>query len=554
MAASAVAMSSPPATFAPGRDEESSVVPPAASGILSGQATPTVGAETLAKPDIELLSRQRPPSLSSPIIEIGFVSVIVLSMMMAEFFVSGFNIVLPSIVDALDVPESARTWPAGVPNLTIAALLLPSARLCDRFGGRPVFLAGHIWLLIWSIASGFSRDHVVLTVCRAMQGVGAGAFLPAGLALLGQTYRPGPRKNLIFALYGAFACIGFYFGILIGGVAAQFLDWRWWFWLGAILVAAVVAGGFVTIPRHLGDGDKSVTMDWWGLVTIMPGIILVVFAFTDGAHAPNGWATPYIYVTLIIGVLLLGVAVYIEGWVSHNPLLPAELFRPKGMKRLSAALFCCYGVFGLFLFYASFYLERVLNTGPLQTAAWFTPLAVGGMFLAIAGGLVLHLLSGRLLMIISACGFLISALLFTQIPAKDEDGPSTSFIYWAYVFPSMLCGTIGVDIAFNVTNIYITTAMPNRLQAAASGLINSLLYLGIAFWLGIGEMAVGLTAESKNIDLREQYHIGFYLGVGLSAVALLLVSTIKMGRASAELTADEKAELEAEALKEAGAR
>jgi MFS family permease len=178
-------------------------------------------------------------------------------------------------------------------------------------------------------------------------------------------------------------------------------------------------------------------------------------------------------------------------------------------------------------------------------------MAVGGFVLAITGGLVMHLLSGRILMIISSCGFFVSVLLFTRIPEQVDGSPSRNFIFWAYVFAAMLCATIGVDITFNVTNVFITTAMPHRLQAAASGLINSLLYLGIAFWLGIGEMAVGLTAESKNIGLREQYHIGFYLGVGLSVVALALVSTIRMGQASAQLTADEKAQLEAEANGEA---
>ena len=76
----------------------------------------------------------------------------------------------------------------------------------------------------------------MLIVCRAMQGIGSAAFLPAGLAILSQTYRPGPRKNFVFAIYGAFACIGFYFGIFVGACAtAEYLDWRWYFWIGAIV-------------------------------------------------------------------------------------------------------------------------------------------------------------------------------------------------------------------------------------------------------------------------------------------------------------------------------
>lgn len=171
------------------------------------------------------------------------------------------------------------------------------------------------------------------------------------------------------------------------------------------------------------------------------------------------------------------------------------------------------------------------------------------MFLAIGGGLVLHIIPNRLLMIISCGGFFLSMLLFALIPDQAASGKSTSFLYWAYIFPAMLAGTIGVDITFNVTNVFITTAMPRRHQAAASGLINSLLYLGIAFWLGVGELTVSATVQSRSdgsVGLREQYQIGFWTGVALSVVSFCLIVTVKMGQAEASMTADEKAELERE--------
>ena len=195
-------------------------------------------------------------------------------------------------------------------------------------------------------------------------------------------------------------------------------------------------------------------------------------------------------------------------------------------------------------------METVLHTDPLQTAAWFTPLAVGGIILALCGGFVMHLIPNRVLMIISCAGFFISMLLFPLIPEQSGDSKmSTNKLYWAYIFPSMLCGTIGVDITYNVTNVFITTAMPHRLQASASGLINSLLYLALAFWLGVSELAVSATIQTQGKDalgLRGQYQIGFWLGVGLSGLALLITVTIRMGQASSAMTADEKAALDRE--------
>ncbi|UNI19302.1 hypothetical protein JDV02_005494 [Purpureocillium takamizusanense] len=525
-------------------------------------AAAATGAHMLTDADIQRLGRERPAVFSGWVSETLFVFTIVSSMMMSEYFISGFNIILPPVSVALNIAPSSRTWPAGVTNLTIAALLQPCARACDIFGAKRVFLCGHAWLFAWALGCGFSADPTVLIVCRAMQGIGAAAFLPAGLALLSGAFRPGPRKNLVFAIYGAFAVIGFFFGIVVGALAAEYLSWRWYFWIGSILVMLVAVVGAVYIPAEAGERDPDARMDWLGVVTIVPGLVLVVFAFTDGGHAPQGWRTPYVYVTLVLGLLFLAAAVYVQGWVSAQPLLPPDLFKHRCMKRLMAGLFCSYGVFGLFLFYASFYIENVMQKSPILTAAWFTPLAAGGMFLAIAGGLVMHIIPNRLLMIISGLGFFVSSLLFALIPAPDT-GRSDSFLYWAYVFPAMLCGTIGVDITFNVTNVFITTAMPRRHQAAASGLINSLLYLGIAFWLGIAELAISAKVQTESgsagsslddldevLAPREQYQIGFWTGVALSAVALSLTSTVRMGQAEAGLTADEKAELERVARQE----
>lgn len=187
-----------------------------------------------------------------------------------------------------------------------------------------------------------------------------------------------------------------------------------------------------------------------------------------------------------------------------------------------------------------------MHIGPLLTAAWFIPLAAGGFILAVVGGFVLHILSGQLLLIISGLGFLGSSILFALIP---DSGKSNTFLYWAFVFPAMILSTIGVDIAFNVTNVFITTSLPSHLQAVAGALITSLLYLGMAFWLGVGEMAVSVRKDIKgaeNVDPRSQYQIGFWTGAGLAVASLLIFLTVKMDSAKADLTADEKAKREKE--------
>lgn len=223
------------------------------------------------------------------------------------------------------------------------------------YGGYVVFVSGLAWFFIWSLVSGFSQNYIMLNFCRALQGLGPAAFLPSGIMLLGSIYRPGPRKNLVFSLYGAFSPIGFFSGIFFAGLSGQYLLWGWYFWIGAALLLLVTIIAFLTVPSDRSERRSyEVKMDWPGVFTIVPGLLLLVYAITDSSHAPMGWRTPYIYITLILGISFLVGAFFVEGWIAKNPLLPFDLFSVRYMKALTFSLFICYGVFGIWLLYASF--------------------------------------------------------------------------------------------------------------------------------------------------------------------------------------------------------
>lgn len=99
---------------------------------------------------------------------------------------------------------------------------------------------------------------------------------------------------------------------------------------------------------------------------------------------------------------------------------------------------------------------------PMQIVAWFTPLFLGGMIIATVGGFVLHILSGTILMLIAGVAWVIAPLLFAVMPAGAS--------YWAFVFPAMIMATVGIDISFNITNIFITTGLPKRQQGLAGAM------------------------------------------------------------------------------------
>ena len=183
-------------------------------------------------------------------------------------------------------------------------------------------------------------------------------------------------------------------------------------------------------------------------------------------------------------------------------------------------------------------METILGASPLLTTAYYLPMIVGGLILATVGGFLLHVLPGTLLLVISGIGFILSVLLFAIIPEDPN--------YWAYILPAMICATIGVDVTYNISNIFITTNMPQNRQGLAGALINSLVFLGISFFLGIADIIATATAH---LGLERSYKSAFWFGVGCAAFSLiLLVLFVKIEKAKSDLTVEEKAELEAEVL------
>lgn len=180
-------------------------------------------------------------------------------------------------------------------------------------------------------------------------------------------------------------------------------------------------------------------------------------------------------------------------------------------------------------------MSAFMGATPLQIVAWTVPMAVGGLILSVTGGFILHKVSGTALMIISCLGYVGSGLLFAVIPLGGN--------YWAYVFPAMICGTIAIDISFNLANIFITTSMPKYRQGLAGALIYCTMHMGIAVMLGFADI---VETQMKYLGKWKSYKAVFWFQTGLCILGLLIVlGFVRIRHAKSELTADEKEELEA---------
>jgi hypothetical protein len=140
--------------------------------------------------------------------EILFVGIICLAQFTTQVGLGQTLFILPVIGRSFKITDPSQlSWLIAGYSLTVGTFIIISGRLGDIFGYKRMLLIGFTWFALWSMVAGLSvySNHVLFVFARVFQGIGPAITLPNGVALLGSTYPPGPRKDMVFALFGACA-------------------------------------------------------------------------------------------------------------------------------------------------------------------------------------------------------------------------------------------------------------------------------------------------------------------------------------------------------------
>lgn len=348
--------------------------PPAEAMVDEETQSPKQDAADLEKMDDEDLQLHSMASIAErmPLTrEVVFVGIICLAQFTTQVALGQALSILKIIGQSFGLTTpSEMSWLIAGYSLTVGTFILIFGRFGDIFGHKRMFIIGFIWFAIWSAIAGLSvfSNHVLFIFARVLQGIGPAITLPNGLALLGLSYNPGPRKDMAFALFGACApgesntpsvvgldhladsVGGGIVGSLFGGIFAL-TWWPWTFWSFAIVLAAITAVATVVIPdppRKLEFAEKSlreklIALDLPGAATGTAALVLFNFAWNQAPIV--GWQKAYVYVSMIIGLLFVPVFFYIELWKSPMPLIPFDALTTD-VAFVLACIACGWGSFG----------------------------------------------------------------------------------------------------------------------------------------------------------------------------------------------------------------
>ncbi|KAJ5609193.1 hypothetical protein N7528_009760 [Penicillium herquei] len=382
---------------------------------------------------------ERPKSLP---IEILFIAIICSSQLLTQSALA-ISIVPQHIIgrfyDINDQPAKLSWFSSGY-SLTVGTFILIAGRLGDVFGHKPFFVGGYVWFALWSCLAGFAAysSPSFFIFCRAMQGIGPALLLPNAIAIISRCYNPGLRQNMIFSLFGATAPGGFLLGSVFCSLLSQKLWWPWSYWVLGFICLLLAVLGFIVIPKTpipkssaLGATEFESASVWKridvaGAVTGIAALVLFNFAWNQGPVV--SWTTPYTYFSMIIGILIFVIFLFIEKRASH-PLIPFGVLGIDSLFTL-ACISAGWSSFGIFVFYLLNLLEVLREQTPLLTSAQMVPVSISGTLAAGATGLLLHNFRTSTVMLISMTFFLIGGIIFATMPVDQ--------IYWAQTFVGII--------------------------------------------------------------------------------------------------------------------
>lgn len=409
------------------------------------------------------------------------------------------NVALPAIMRDLGGGLALQQWVVDAYLVTLGACMLLAGSLSDLYGRQRILMLGLIIFGAASVLCAAAPSGSVLIAMRALQGIGGALLVPSSLAIIIASFS-GEAQGKAIGTWTAWTGMAFLFGPLIGGLFVDTASWRLVFAINIIPIATTLwLLEKLDMPREANEQGT-------GLDTV--GALLGVFGLGGMVYGPieqsrYGWSSSVVLVSLIVGVVLLGIFLWHEQRVKA-PMLPLQLFTIRNFSVGNVATFSIYAGLSIATFLLAIFVQQVGGYSAFQAGLALLPVTILMFVLSPRFGALAGRIGPRWFMalgpIIAAIGF----MLMLRVDARVS--------YATQLLPGILVFGTGLSVTVSPLTTAVLGAIASR-QAGIASAVNNMV-ARVAGLLGIA--ALGLLLGPK-LDVQ-----GFHAAIVATAVLLLL--------------------------------
>ncbi|TDD15116.1 MFS transporter [Kribbella turkmenica] len=417
------------------------------------------------------------------------------------------NVALASIQHELGIGHGTLQWVVVAYGLLLGGFLLLAGRMADQLGRRRVFLAGIAIFTGASLLAGIAQHAGLLIVARGVQGVGAALIVPAALSLLAVTFAEGPERDRAVGLFGAVDGVAASAGVVMGGLLAAGLGWRWAFFIHVPVGIALLVAALVFLSADRPD-ERAPRLDVAGAITVTSGLLVFVYALHHAAsHSWFTWSTLALFTA---AAALLAVFLRIEARAAA-PLVPAAMLRNRTRVAANLTAFLAFSALLSFIFIGSLLMQQVLGYSPaIAGVAWLATTAT--IFVAaMTGTRFVARVGGRRLLITGLSLVAVGAFWLARVPADAS--------YVTDLLPAFLLAGVGFGFCGPALQLGALSGVSRSDAGLASGLVETSREIGGA--AGVAGVSTVLVTGS---DL-DSFHAAFTVAGVLAVLGVVVAAT-----------------------------
>jgi len=417
------------------------------------------------------------------------------------------NVALPAIAHDLRASPADSIWVINAYQLAVLISLLPFASFGDIFGYRRVYRFGLLLYTGAALISATAHSLEMLTLGRALQGLGAAGVMAVNTALVRYTY---PRRQLGRGIaFNAFVVsVSSAAGPSVAAAIMAAASWPWLFALGVPIGLLTFALSLRLLPQTPPSPHR---FDLWSALLSAVMFGLLITAINGAGHGEPA-----------LPVAAEFAAAAVTGWVlvrrqlnQAMPLLPVDLFRRPIFSLSVATSVCSFVAQGIAFVALPFYLHDVLGASAVATGLMMTPWAAMTALMApIAGRLAdrypVGILAGIGLAVLAG-GFLSIALL----PAEA----TAAAVLWRVA----LCG-FGFGFFQSPNARAIIAAAPRERSGGAGAIQGTARLLGQSIGAALVALTLGIAGGGHGATTAVLVAAGFALAGAVASLSRLFES------------------------------